>query len=140
MVVKIPKIKVCNPSPFTKNVFCDVIDETMLRVIWNHVLRVYYYYYYYYYYYSVFSLTRPASIYYLFIGTKESVYIRKEFNSTGLVWDINMAAVSLFWDTNMAAMTSCENTQLSHIWYSLFRITDGIKPVKIAFYKIFVFN
>ena len=54
-------------------------------------------------------------IIYLFIGTKESVYIRKEFNSTGLVWDINMAAVSLFWDTNMAAMTSCENTQLSHI-------------------------
>ena len=29
---------------------------------------------------------------------------------TGLVWDINMAAVSLFWDTNMAAVTSCENT------------------------------
>ena len=58
-----------------------------------------------------------------FIGMKESVYIRKEFNShrTGLeqkngrrfiVWETNMAAVSLFWDTNMAAMTSCENTQL----------------------------
>ena len=30
----------------------------------------------------------------------------------GLVWDTNMAAVSLFWDTNMAAMTSRENTQL----------------------------
>ena len=29
---------------------------------------------------------------------------------TGLVWDTNMAAVSLFWDTNMAAVTSCENT------------------------------
>ena len=28
----------------------------------------------------------------------------------GLVWDTNMAAVSLFWDTNMAAVTSCENT------------------------------
>ena len=39
--MKIPKIKVCNPSPFTKNVFCDVIDETMSRVIWNHVLRVF---------------------------------------------------------------------------------------------------
>ena len=36
-----------------------------------------------------------------FIGTKESVYIRKEFNSTGLVWDTNMAAVSLFWNTNI---------------------------------------
>ena len=46
-----------------------------------------------------------------FIGTKESVCIRKEFNSPiGLVSrDTNMAAVSLFWDTNMAAVTSCEN-------------------------------
>ena len=44
-----------------------------------------------------------------FIGTKESVYIRKEFNSTGLVWNTNMAAVSLFWDINMTAVTSCEN-------------------------------
>ena len=67
--MKIPKIKVCNPSPFTKNVFCDVIDETMSRVIWNHVWRVF----------IIIiiiiiiinpcflSLTRPASIYYLFI-------------------------------------------------------------------------
>ena len=31
---------------------------------------------------------------------------------TGLVWDTNMAAVSLFWDTNMAVVTSCENTLL----------------------------
>ena len=37
--------------------------------------------------------------------------MRKELNSPrGLVWDTNMAAVSLFWDTNMAAVTSCENT------------------------------
>ena len=49
-----------------------------------------------------------------FIGTKESVCIRKEFNSQGSVWDTNMAAVSLFWDTNMAAMTSCENTPLGY--------------------------
>ena len=27
-----------------------------------------------------------------------------------MVWDTNMAVVSLFWDTNMAAVTSCENT------------------------------
>ena len=39
-----------------------------------------------------------------FIETKESVCLRKEFNSH------NMAAVSLFWDTNMAPVTSCENT------------------------------
>ena len=30
---------------------------------------------------------------------------RKEFNSTGLVWDSNMATILLFWDTNMVAMT-----------------------------------
>ena len=39
-----------------------------------------------------------------FIGTKESVYIRKESTPTGLVWDTNMATVLLFWDTNMAAV------------------------------------
>ena len=27
----------------------------------------------------------------------------------GLVWDTNMAAVSLFWDTNVTEVTSCEN-------------------------------
>ena len=42
-----------------------------------------------------------------FIGTKENVYIRKEFNSTRLVWYTNMAAVSLLWYTNMATMASC---------------------------------
>ena len=30
-----------------------------------------------------------------------------------MVWDTNMAAISLFWDTNMAAVTSCENTLLA---------------------------
>ena len=49
-----------------------------------------------------------------FIGTKGSVCITNEFNSHRihweLVWDTNMAAVSLFWDTNMVAVTSCENT------------------------------
>ena len=30
---------------------------------------------------------------------------------TELVWDTNMAAVSLFWDTNMAAVASCENAR-----------------------------
>jgi len=49
-----------------------------------------------------------------FIGTKESVCIRKEFNSQriSLGLNTNMAAVSLFWDTDMAAVTSCENTLL----------------------------
>ena len=48
-----------------------------------------------------------------FVVTKESVCIRKEFNSHRTGWDTNMAAVSLFWDTSMAAVTSCENTLLS---------------------------
>ena len=44
-----------------------------------------------------------------FIGTKEIVYIRKEFSTpTGLVWYTNMAAISLFWNTNMTAVTSCQ--------------------------------
>ena len=37
-------------------------------------------------------------------------YLRKEFNSTRLVWDTNIKDVSPFWDTNMAAVRSCENT------------------------------
>ena len=45
-----------------------------------------------------------------FIGTKGSVYIRKEFNSPGQVWKTNTAALLLFWNTNMAAVTSCENS------------------------------
>ena len=56
--------------------------------------------------------THVASIYANLLEQKKAFTVRKEFNIlTGLVWDTNMAAVSLFWDTNMAAMTSCENTQ-----------------------------
>ena len=40
-----------------------------------------------------------------FIGTKESVCIKKEFNSHRIV----LAGLSLFWNTNMATVTSCEN-------------------------------
>ena len=36
--------------------------------------------------------------------------LHKKRTPTGLVWDTNMAAVSLFWDTNMAAATSGEDT------------------------------
>ena len=59
--------------------------------------------------YGVFSLAWPVSIQIYIIGTKERIYVRKEFNPRGLVWNTNMAAVSLFWNTNMAAVTSCEN-------------------------------
>ena len=46
------------------------------------------------------------------IGTRESVYIRKKFNPTGLVWNTNMTAISLFWNTNIAAVTSYEYASL----------------------------
>ena len=45
-----------------------------------------------------------------FIGTKKSVYIRKEFNSRRIGLGHQHGRCSLFWDTNMAAVTSCENT------------------------------
>ena len=60
-----------------------------------------------------------------FIGTKEGVCIRKEFNSLRTGLGINMAAVLLFWDTNMAPVTSCENTQQQQ--QRLFRSTIYIR-------------
>ena len=45
-----------------------------------------------------------------FIGTKGMVCIRKSSTPKGLIWNINMATVSVFWDIKMAAVTSCENT------------------------------
>ena len=38
------------------------------------------------------------------------VCIRKSSTPKGLIWNINMATVSVFWDIKMAAVTSCENT------------------------------
>ena len=57
--------------------------------------------------YDLLDIERFHSIY---VGTKESLCIRKEFNFHRMSWYTNMAAVSLFWNTNMAAVTSCENT------------------------------
>ena len=54
------------------------------------------------------------------IGTKESVCIRKEFNSHRIGSDTNMAQVLFFWDTNMAPLTSCENTgSIGPFWFVL---------------------
>ena len=47
---------------------------------------------------------------YWFTETKESICIKISSIPRGLVWDTNMAAISLFWDSNMAVVTSCENT------------------------------
>ena len=53
------------------------------------------------------------------IGTKESVYIRKEFNSHR-IGSGHQYGPGFFWDTNMAALTSCENTgSISPFWFVL---------------------
>lgn len=52
-----------------------------------------------------FSLTWPATI----IGSKENVYIRKEFNSP--------SRTGLFWNTNLAAVTSCESALQFYVVY-----------------------
>ena len=58
--------------------------------------------------YRAFSLVWPASM--QIYWKKESVYMRKDFNSQMFFfWYTNIAAVLLFWNTKMAAMTSCEN-------------------------------
>ena len=52
-----------------------------------------------------FSLTWSATI----IGSKENVYIRKEFHSP--------SRTGLFWNTNMAAVTSCESALQFYVVY-----------------------
>ena len=48
-----------------------------------------------------------------FVETKESVYMRKEFNFHRIGLEhTNMVAFSLFWNTNMTAVTSRENALL----------------------------
>ena len=40
--------------------------------------------------------------------------LEKSSTPTGLVWNINMAAVCFFWNINIATVTSCENTLFFH--------------------------
>ena len=65
----------------------DVMDSTLMQL-------------------NDFSLTWPASM---------QIYCESS-TPKGLVWDTNMAAVSLFWDTNMSAVTSCENTLYLYLY------------------------
>ena len=68
--------------------------------------------------------THVASIYAKLLEQKEAFTKEKSSIPTGLVWDTNMAAVSLFWETNMAAVTSCENTLYNTIQNkALFKVT-----------------
>ena len=45
-----------------------------------------------------------------FIGTKESIYIRKEFNSQRIFLVHQHGRRFIVLDTNMVALTLCENT------------------------------
>ena len=56
--------------------------------------------------------THVASLYPKLLEQKKAFTQEKSSTPTRLVWDTNMAAVSLFWDKNMATMKSCENNQL----------------------------
>ena len=47
-----------------------------------------------------------ASIYANLLEQKKVFAFEKSSTPRGLVWNTNMAAVSLFWNTNMAAVTS----------------------------------
>ena len=42
-------------------------------------------------------------------GTNERFMKKVQQSIKGLVWDTNMAAVSLFWDTDIADVISSEN-------------------------------
>ena len=57
---------------------------------------------------------------YQFIGTKESVYRRRELSLF-----TNMAAVSLFLNTKMAAMTWCENVQYASCLQFIFLVVKA---------------
>ena len=57
-------------------------------------------------------LTQVSSNYANLLEQKKAFTQKKSSTPRGLVWNTNMAAVSLFWNTNMAAVTSCENVQL----------------------------
>ena len=46
---------------------------------------------------------------YCFTKSKDDFCIKIDFNSGGMTWYTDMAAVSLFWNTNMAAVTSYKN-------------------------------
>ena len=67
-----------------------------------------------------------ASIYANLLEHKKRVQLL-----TGLVWDTNMATMSLFWDTNMAVVTSFEHTLLVYILVCIL-----VKVMKI-FFNIF---
>ena len=54
--------------------------------------------------------THMSSIYANLVELQKNALVReKKSTRGGLLWNINMAAVSLFWNTNMVAAKSCEN-------------------------------
>ena len=55
------------------------------------------------------SLPWPAFMQ-IYWNKRKPLHKKRVQLSEDMVWDTNMAAVSLFWGTNMAAVASCENT------------------------------
>ena len=55
-----------------------------------------------------FYSSAPASMQ-IYLSKRKRLH-KKGSTPTGLVWNTNMAAVSLRWNTNMAAVGSCRNT------------------------------
>ena len=54
--------------------------------------------------------THMSSIYANLLELQKNALAReKKSTRRGLLWNTNMAAVSLFWNTNMVTVTSCEN-------------------------------
>ena len=53
--------------------------------------------------------THVADIYANLLGQKKAFSLEKSSTPTGLVWNTNMAPISLFRNTNMASVTSSEN-------------------------------
>lgn len=60
-------------------------------------------------------VTRAAAL--QIIGTKESFSKQKGSTPTGLIWDTNLASISLFWDTNMVEVTSMIHADFIEVYF-----------------------
>ena len=75
-----------------------------------------------------------AIIYANLLEQKKAFAREEKSTPTGLVWNTNMATVSLFWGTNMAAVTSCENTLLVLVYVRLCKQTFSLMFLMDMFY------
>ena len=76
-----------------------------------------------------------ASIYANLLEQTNVFTREKSSTPTGLVWNTNIAAVSLFWNINMAALTSFEN---AHYSVDTALVREGKLEKKISVYFVLV--